>query len=142
MEYRRFGNTIVLRVDRGEEIMASLTDLAEKEDIHLAQVDGLGAADQVSIGLYDVAEKKYHKNTYEEPLEITSLTGSITRMDGKPYLHIHMSAGDQNNRVIGGHLNSARIGGTAEIFVRVLDGEVGRKPDSITGTGLNLFDFT
>ena len=43
MEYRRFGNTVVMRIDRGEEILASLTALCKKEDIRLASVDALGA---------------------------------------------------------------------------------------------------
>lgn len=141
MDYRRFDNTYVVRIDRGEEIMKSIEDLAEKEDISLAKIEGLGAADRISIGLYDVPSQKYMKHEYEQPLEITSLIGSITRMNGKPYLHVHITVGDADNHVIGGHLNSARVGGTAEIFVTVLDGEVGRKYDEITGTGLNLFDF-
>lgn len=141
MDYRKFGDTYVLRLERGEEIMKSLTTLAEKEDIRLAKIEGLGAADQLSVGVYDVPAKQYIRHDYEEPLEITSLTGNITRMDGRPYLHVHISAGRRDNQVIGGHLNAARIGGTAEIFITALDGEVGRKYDDITDTGLNIFDF-
>ena len=31
MEYRRFNNTIVARIDRGEEILAQIKELALKE---------------------------------------------------------------------------------------------------------------
>ncbi|MEE8886793.1 MAG: PPC domain-containing DNA-binding protein [Eubacteriales bacterium] len=141
MEYRKFGNTYVVRLNRGEEIISSLSELAEKEDIRLAKIEGIGAADQLTVGLYDVPSKQYSTHEYNKAFEITSLTGNITRKDDKPYLHVHLSAGDVDNHVIGGHLNRARIGGTAEIFVTVLDGEVGRKMDDITDTGLNVFDF-
>ena len=130
MEYRKYGNIYALRVDRGGEVMQALTELAERENIRAAKIEGLGAADYLSVGLYDV----------EKPLEITSLIGSMTRMDKKPYLHVHINAADADNRAIGGHLNAVRISGTAELFVTVLDGEIGRKKDP-AGTGLNIFDF-
>ena len=33
MEYRRFENTIVLRMDRGEEVLETLKEVALKENI-------------------------------------------------------------------------------------------------------------
>ena len=44
MEYRKFGDTIVLRLEVGEEIAESLAALCEKEKLELCQVSGLGAA--------------------------------------------------------------------------------------------------
>ena len=140
MEYRKYGNIYALRVDRGGEVMQALTELAERENIRTAKIEGLGAADYLSVGLYDVEKQKFEIHEYREPLEITSLIGSMTRMDKKPYLHVHINAADADNRAIGGHLNAVRISGTAELFVTVLDGEIGRKKDP-AGTGLNIFDF-
>ena len=40
MEYRRFGNTIYLRLDPKEEILEEIGKVAEKENIRLAQVTG------------------------------------------------------------------------------------------------------
>ena len=60
-------------------------------------------------------------------------------MDGRAYLHLHMSAGDGQGRVFGGHLNRAVVSATCELIVRCLDGHVGRRPDP--GIGLNLFAF-
>ena len=47
MDYRRFGNQIVLRVDRDEEVMTEITALCEQEHIRLASISGLGAADHL-----------------------------------------------------------------------------------------------
>ena len=139
MDYRKFGDTIILRLDPGEEICASLIELAEKEDVRLAEISGLGAINDFTTGVFDTAEKKYYANHFEGLYEITSLGGTLTRMDGKPYLHLHMSAGDRDGNVIGGHLNNAIISATGEIVVRVVDGQVGRKfSDTV---GLNLFEF-
>ena len=42
MDYRRFGSTIVLRLDKGDEIVESILRLAKMENIRLATVSGLG----------------------------------------------------------------------------------------------------
>lgn len=142
MDYRKFGSTFVVRIDRGEEVVTELLSLAEKENIQLASVEGIGAAEKVVAGLYNVEKQQYTKTEYNEPMEITSILGTITRMNGTPYLHLHIACGREDGTVIGGHLTSAVIGGTGEIVIREIDGNVGRKKDDITGTGLNLFDFS
>ncbi len=141
MDYRKFGTQIVLRVDRGEEVMNAITVLCEKEHILLASIFGLGAADRLVMGLYDIEAQRFSETVLEQPLEITSLIGSVTEMDGKPYLHVHVNAADADGRSYGGHLKSVRISGTAEVVLTVIEGHVGREKDEITGTGLNLFSF-
>ena len=140
MEYRKFEDNLVVRLDKGEEIVEQLTKLAEAEHIVLAEVSALGAVGDITVGVFYPEEKEYHANRFQGKFEIVSLTGTITEMDGKPYLHLHMSAGDQDGHVYGGHLNRAVISATCEIVVRVLNGHVGRKfsPE----IGLNLFDFS
>lgn len=140
MEYRKYADTYVVRIDKGEEIIASLQTLCEKENIQLASVSGIGAADRAVIGLYDVANRQYHKTELEGAMEITSLLGSVTRKDGAVYLHLHINLCDKNMRIIGGHLNECRIGATGEIIVRTIPGQVGRLLDEEV-TGLNLFRF-
>ena len=77
MEYRQFGDDYVVRLDRGEEVVSCLSEICSREGIRLGMVQGLGAADRVVIGLYDVGSRIYHKTTLEGPMEITSLAGTI-----------------------------------------------------------------
>lgn len=139
MEYRRFGDTLVIRIDKGEEIIQSLRLAAEKEQVRLATVEALGAVDDFTVGVFDTVEKQYHANHFSGAFEIVSLTGTVTTQDGKFYAHLHMSAGDREGKVFGGHLNSATVSATCEMVVRVLDGEVERQFDE--KVGLNLFRF-
>ena len=139
MEYRRFDNTIIARIDKGEEILAKVKELAEKENIKLASVTALGAVCDFTAGVFDTAEKKYYSNSFQGLFEIVSLTGTINTMNGEFYTHIHMSAGDIKGQVFGGHLNRAVVSATCEMVVTVVDGKVDRYYDE--DVGLNLFQF-
>ena len=139
MDYRRFGNTIVARMDRGEEILGELKEICLKEDVKLASVSALGAVDDFTVGVYKVDEQKYYSNHFQGAYEIVSLTGTISTMDGHFYQHLHMSAGDAKGNVKGGHLNSANVSATCEMVIRIIDGEVDRYHDE--EIGLNLFRF-
>lgn len=140
MEYRRFGDSLVVRVDRGEELLSALEKVAVQEKIKLATVQGIGACDRVKISLYNVAERSYNPNELHEELELTSLNGNITTKDGEYYGHYHATFGRADGTVMGGHLNEAYISGTGEIFIHMISGELDRTKDE-TETGLNLFDF-
>lgn len=139
MDYRRFGDTVLVRMDPTEEVIQQLRLVAEKENIRLAAVEALGAVNDFTVGVFDTAEKKYHSNRFTGTFEIVSLTGTVTTQEGKFYAHLHMSAGDREGKVFGGHLNSATVSATCEMVIRVLDGTVERQLDE--STGLNLFRF-
>ena len=139
MEYRRFGNTIVARIDRGEEILAAVREIAGTEHIQLASVSALGATNDFTVGVYNVDEKQYHANDFKGNFEIVSLTGTINTMDGEFYTHLHMSAGDEKGQVFGGHLNRAVVSAVCEIVITVIDGVVDRRFSE--EIGLNLFRF-
>lgn len=140
MEYRKFDQGYVLRLDPGEEIVASLTRLVEQENVQLGTVSALGAAGDVTIGIFNTKEKQYYSQRYQGDYEISALVGNVTRKEGEPYLHLHITIGNPvTGEVHAGHLTSAVISATLELFLQVWDGQVGRKfSDQV---GLNLFEF-
>ena len=76
MEYRKFDNVIVARIDKDEEILEQLRVIAIKENIKLASVQALGAINDFTVGVYKTDEKKYYSNSFQGYYEITSLTGT------------------------------------------------------------------
>ncbi len=139
MEYRKFKNDIVVRIDRGEEILDKIKEIALKEKIKLASVRALGATNDFTVGVYKIDEKKYYSNDFKGNFEIVSLTGTINTMNDEFYAHIHMSAGNEKGEVFGGHLNRAIVSATCEMIISIIDGKVDRYHDD--EIGLNLFKF-
>ena len=139
MDYRRFGNTYLVRMDVGEEIIEQLKSLCRSENIRLAQVDAIGAVRQAVIGAYDLEEQAYHREDLEGIMEIAGLQGSVTRMNGEVYPHLHVTLAGQDNKVHAGHVIGLIVGATCEMFVRVLEGEVSRERDE--AIGINTIRF-
>ena len=139
MDYKRFNNAIVLRLDRGEELLEQLKAVCLKENVKLASVSGIGAINDLTSGVWDVERKEYFSNHFTGVYEVANLVGTITTMNGEYYAHIHISAGDAQGHVVGGHLNRAVVSATSEIVLHLIDGTVEREfsPE----VGLNLLKF-
>lgn len=140
MTYQVFGDTIAVRIDRGEEVLAQLKRVCEAERIAAGSLSGIGATDHAVVGLYEVSTREYKKTTLEGEMEIVSLLGNVSQKNGEVYLHLHAAFANEQTLVSGGHLNECRVSATCELMIRRLDGVIGRRLDE-AGTGLNLFDF-
>ena len=140
MEYRKFPQGYAMRLDPGEEVVACLTQLVDRENVRLGSVSALGAANDVTIGIFNTSEKKYYSRRYHGEYEISALVGSVTRQEGKPYLHLHVTIGNPvTGEVHGGHLSACTISATLELFLQIWEGQIGRKfSDTV---GLNLLEF-
>ena len=139
MEYKRFKDHLIVRMDKGEEILEQLKAVCLKEHISLASVSALGALNAFTVGVFKTDEKKYYANSFEGYYEIVSLTGTVTTKDGEFYAHLHLSAGNDKGEVFGGHLNEGHISATCEMVITVIEGTVERSfNDEI---GLNLMKF-
>ena len=139
MDYRKFNNYYIARIDKGEEILDKIKEVALKENIKLAKVSALGATNDFTVGVFKTEEKKYYSNSFKGDFEIVSLTGTINTMNDEFYTHIHMSAGNDKGEVFGGHLNRAIVSATCEMVINIINGKIDRQFDE--EIGLNLFKF-
>lgn len=139
MEYKRETGKIIVRLDRGDEVISSLTKIIQKENLKGGFVSAIGAADVIEVGLYEVEKQHYLSKRFEGDFEILSCLGNVSRKDGEPYLHLHMSFSDKDYHVYGGHLSYCRISGTFECVIGLTQNEINRMKDS--KTGLNIFQL-
>ncbi|MCF7918648.1 MAG: DNA-binding protein [Candidatus Cloacimonetes bacterium] len=137
MKDKKIGEQIFIRLERGEEIIGQLLAIIPKYGIKLGKVSGIGACSQVTLGNFDVNEKKYNKATLYGSFEITNLAGNISEMAGEPYLHVHVTLGDEELRCRGGHLNAATVSATCELIITIFEGELERFRDE--SSGLNFW---
>ena len=140
MEYKRFGDTVALRLDKGDEITEQILTVAKKEQIRLASVTGIGASEDLTVGVFDAEKREYETFSFTGICEITSLTGSVNTMHGAPYSHLHITCAGRDGTLAGGHLLRCVVGLTAEIFRRIVDGAVDRKRNETLGINTWSFD--
>ena len=139
MEYKRYKNHIALRLDKGDDITESIFKVAEKEGVKAANVSGIGATDNFTVGVFDIAKKEYEKFDSCGNHEINALTGNITEKDGKPYIHLHITATGKGGKVVGGHLIKGVISLTGEIVITLIDGKILREFND--ELGINRWKF-
>ena len=139
MQFRKIQNGFLVRLIKGEEVISSLSSFVEEQNIPGGFVFGLGAFKNATLGYFDSAKKEYVKNFFKEDMEFGSFTGSVSYVEGKPFVHAHVVAGGPDAKAYFGHLFSAIISATGEFFIIPSDTKVERKLDP--ETGLNLLDL-
>ncbi|MGZ6005145.1 MAG: PPC domain-containing DNA-binding protein [Candidatus Saccharimonadales bacterium] len=139
MVSKQLGAEYLLRFDKGELLMDGLLKFVKQHSVRPTWVQGLGAALWAEIGFYDLNSQQYQFKKLEQELEIGSLTGNITWLDGEPTAHLHVVLADSSLQAFGGHLKELAVGGTCEIYLKTFDQAIARKQDE--ATGLKLLDL-
>jgi predicted DNA-binding protein with PD1-like motif len=131
---------VAARLEAGEEVLASLHELADKYEIGFATIQAIGALQSATLGYFDPSDKEYHQIPVDEQVEVTALSGNISRLeDGQPFAHIHALLSRANGETLGGHLSEGIVRPTLEIVLTLLPGEVVRRKDPLSD--LNLWSL-
>jgi len=120
----------LIRLKRGEEVIRTLASWAGQAGIPGGMLSGLGAMKEVTLGYFDDTKREYRKWEFKDPVEILSLSGGISILHDKPYIHLHAVIGDAEGRAWGGHLFQGIITATGEIYVLPARRKIARVPDS------------
>lgn len=139
MTYQFDSYNYLVRLQKGETLVSALNELAQKEQLKSAWLQGMGAAQTVVLGYYDLPNQKYLWHEIDELAEITSLSGNLAWVDGEPYWHMHGVFGGKDYQSRSGHVKDLTAGATVEIFVHPFRKQLTRSHDD--ETGLNLLDI-
>ena len=127
---------LLVRLDQGEELLASLSKLAEEEGVSAAWVRGVGTLEWVELDRHDQGLRRAEPpQRFSAPCEILSLEGSLS--DGDPMLHATLSRRTDNGvEVLGGRLTAARVF-SVELYLECFDDvSLTREKDRATGLWL------
>jgi len=139
MQALQHSDGYLIRLERGEEVTATLTAFLEEKGIHAGTVMGLGGIGDAELGFYDLPNKTYLRRQVPGNLELVHYSGNITLVDGKPFIHAHAVVSGADYQALSGHFFSANVVITGEFILRPAQWEVSRTLDEFTG--LKLMDL-
>jgi len=140
MKLARAGDDILVRLDLGEDLLESLKEVARRESLPSASFTALGAVSEVTLALFDPAERVYRTTRFAEPLEIAAVVGNVAWLEeGEPAVHAHGVFSREDCSAVAGHVMSAVISVTGEVMMRAGGHKVIRRHDP--RSGLNLLSL-
>ena len=145
MDYKMLGGTCYVRMDRGDEIIATILEVCKREGIRSATFSGIGGCGDAVILVFNPQRGAFDVERVEGMLELVSIMGNvISGDDGTLMPHAHAvfayREGEQHC-IAAGHLDSSTVRYTAEIELRpVAEGFIGAVHDPETGTEFWKFD--
>jgi len=128
--------TFALVFDKNDEVKKSLLRFATENGLRGAQLTGIGAFSEATLGFFDRKKKSYQQIPVKEQVEVLSFAGNIADKDGEPMLHAHAVVGKRDGTALGGHFLNGRVWPTLEIIVTETPVHLRRLKDDETGLPL------
>src|SRR5437870_3128049 len=140
MLYADQGTSFVLRLEQGDDILKTLKQFADSQKIRAAFFEGIGSLYKARLGHYDFKDTRTYKyETFDEDLEILTLSGNVSTMNQQALPHAHATLGRRDFSVIGGHLEEGSLANMVEVNVTKLPGRLLKDKDK--DVGLNLLQL-
>ncbi len=133
MKYRQDQNTFFIYIQKNEKVMETLTAFCKQHEIYGGEVTGIGAVKEIELGAFDPEKKEYITVSYDDTYELISLNGNITLKEDKPFIHAHMTIGDHDMNIFGGHLFEMKVAVVGEFILRKSDVTIRREMDEDIG---------
>lgn len=134
--------SFVVVFDKGDRVVAGLTDLAREKEWGASQLTAIGGFSQATLGYFDRDRKQYSKIPVEEQVEVLSLVGDLVLEGGEPKLHAHVVLGRPDGSTVGGHLLEGEVWPTLEVILTEAPASLRKRLDPETGLALIDLDAT
>ena len=128
MQHQRTDQGWLLRLDAGEEIIASLQAFATAHGIVGGVITGIGAVGETELGFFVRESRSYIRRTFTGDHEILSLLGNFSMLDGAPFPHCHLILCGEDFTAHGGHLFKGLVTVTCEIHILTASRTIVRTP--------------
>jgi predicted DNA-binding protein with PD1-like motif len=140
MLYKKLGSGFVLRLEQDDDILRTLREFANAQRLRACFFEGIGSLYKAVLGHYDFKDTKTYKyETFDEDLEILTLSGNVSTMNEKALPHAHVTLGRRDFSVIGGHLEEGSLANMVEVQMDRLPGKLLKAKDE--EVGLNLLQL-
>ncbi len=133
MQYKKNKNTYFVYLEKGEPVVDILTNFCKEQNISNGGISGIGAVNNIELGAYDTSTKEYIRRIFKEDYELINYQGNIMLLDDKPFIHAHITIGNHNMELFGGHLFSMNIAVVGEFIIQNIDGDSKRTFNSDIG---------
>lgn len=138
------GRVLVMKLAPGSDLLKSIVEVADRENIRAGLVlSGAGSLRRATIrnvksfpDSFPITDDNRVFTPKDEPLELLSLSGNISRQDDEVFIHCHItiSSGIEDGQAYGGHLVEGCIAlVTIEVIIAEITGlQMTRKTDPET----------
>ena len=128
--------TLAVIFDAGDEVTQGLLAFAKEQNLKASQFTAIGAFNDVVVGYFDWATKKYNPIPIREQVEVLMLAGDVSLNDSEPQVHAHVVVGKADGTAHGGHLIEAHVRPTLEVVLIESPSYLQREMDKATGIAL------
>lgn len=118
MKYKKTDHAIIVTLGTGENLLSSIASVCEAEQIGMGTVIGVGGAKSITFAVWNNQTDEYdYLEKTNCNMEIISLSGNISWLEGEPNVHLHAAVADSQFQVCGGHVMDCVIQNLAEIYL-------------------------
>jgi predicted DNA-binding protein with PD1-like motif len=129
--------TFAVVLATGDEVLSSLQQFVQRENIHAATFTAIGALSDAVLLYFNWEKKEYEKVPVREQVEVAALIGDVADdPKGKPTLHIYIVLGTRDGSAKAGHLGEGHVRPTVEVIVTESPAHLRKVSDDETGLAL------